>query len=79
MCVLGHFSCVQLFATLGTVAHQVSMSMKFSRQENYTVEPPIKHTSSSESTLSINKAQAWALTHSFSLEEIDRERARKRS
>ena len=33
MCVLNHFSCVRLFATLWTVAHQVPLSMGFSRQE----------------------------------------------
>ena len=27
MCVLSHFSCVQLFATLWTVAYQTSLSM----------------------------------------------------
>ena len=31
--VLSHFSCVWLFATLWTVAHQVPLSMGFSRQE----------------------------------------------
>ena len=33
ICVLSHFSCVQLFATLWTVARQASLSMGFSRQE----------------------------------------------
>ena len=33
MCVLSHFSHVQLFAILWTVAHQASLSMGFSRQE----------------------------------------------
>ena len=32
-CLLSHFSCVQLFATLWTVAHQAPLSMGFSRQE----------------------------------------------
>ena len=32
-CMLSHFSCVQLFATLWTIASQVSLSMGFSRQE----------------------------------------------
>ena len=31
MCVLSHFSCVWLFATLWTVAHQTSLTMRFSR------------------------------------------------
>ena len=32
-CMLSHFSCVQLFAMLWTVAHQAPLSMGFSRQE----------------------------------------------
>ena len=32
-CVLSHFSHVQLFGTLGTVARQAPLSMEFSRQE----------------------------------------------
>ena len=32
-CMLSHFSCVRLFATLWTVAHQAPLSMGFSRQE----------------------------------------------
>ena len=35
-CVLSHFSHVQLFATLWTVAHQASLSMRFSRQEYWS-------------------------------------------
>ena len=31
-CVLSHFSHVQLFATLWTVAHQAPLSMEFSKQ-----------------------------------------------
>ena len=31
VCVLSHFNCVQLFATLGTIAHQAPLSMGFSR------------------------------------------------
>ena len=33
VCILGHFSRVQLFVTPSTVAHQGSLSMGFSRQE----------------------------------------------
>ena len=33
LCVLSHFSHVQLFATLWTVAHQAPLSMGFSSQE----------------------------------------------
>ena len=33
VCVLSHFSRVQLFVTPWTVAHQVPLSMGFSRQE----------------------------------------------
>ena len=37
MCVLlSLFSCVQLFATLWTVAHQVPLSMGFPRQEYWS-------------------------------------------
>ena len=35
-CELSHFSCIQLFATLWTVAHQVALSMGFSRQEYWS-------------------------------------------
>ena len=38
-CVLSRFSCVPLFATLWTVAHQALLSMGFSRQE-YSSELP---------------------------------------
>ena len=33
MCMLSHFSCVQLFAALRTVVRQPPLSMRFSRQE----------------------------------------------
>ena len=39
MCVLIHFSCVQLFATLCTAARQAPLSMGFSRQEYYSGLP----------------------------------------
>ena len=39
MCVLSHFSRVQLFATLWTVAHQTPLSMGFSRQEYWSGLP----------------------------------------
>ena len=32
-CMLSHFSCIQLFVTTWTVAHQTPLSMGFSRQE----------------------------------------------
>ena len=35
VCVLSHFSCVQLCATLWTVAHQARLSMEFSRREHW--------------------------------------------
>ena len=38
-CVLSHFSCVQLFVTLWTVAHQASQSMEFSRQDYWSGLP----------------------------------------
>ena len=33
VCVLSHFSRVQLFVTLWSIAHQVPLSLGFSRQE----------------------------------------------
>ena len=39
VCVLSHFSCVQLFVTAWTVAHQSPLSMKFSRQEYWSGLP----------------------------------------
>ena len=39
MCVLSHFSLVQLFMTLWTVACQVPLSMGFSRQEYWNGLP----------------------------------------
>ena len=38
-CMLGHFSCVQLFATPWTAAHQAPPSMGFSRQEYWSRMP----------------------------------------
>ena len=37
--LLSHFSHVQLFVTLWTVAHQAPLSMGFSRQEYWSVLP----------------------------------------
>ena len=39
VCVLGHFSCVQLFVTLWTVACQAPLSMGLSRQEHWSRLP----------------------------------------
>ena len=39
MHTLSCFSCVQLFATLWTVAHQAPLSMRFSRQEYWSGLP----------------------------------------
>ena len=39
MCVLNHFSCVRLCATLWTTAHQASLSMGFSRQAYWSGLP----------------------------------------
>ena len=36
VCVFSHFSCVWLFVTLQTVAHQAPLSMGFSRQEYWS-------------------------------------------
>ena len=38
-CVLSRFSCVQLFVTLWTIAHQAPLSMGFSRQEYWSGLP----------------------------------------
>ena len=38
-CVLNQFSCVRLFVTLWTVAHQAPLSMGFSRQEYWSGLP----------------------------------------
>ena len=37
--MLSHFSCVQLSKTLWTIAHQVPLSMGFSRQEYWSGLP----------------------------------------
>ena len=37
--MLSHFSCVQITATLWSVAHQVPLSMGFSRQERWSWLP----------------------------------------
>ena len=37
--MLSHFSCVRLFATLRTVAHQAPQSMGYSRQEYWSGLP----------------------------------------
>ena len=39
LCVLSHFSCVRLFATSWTVAHQPPLSMGFSWLESWSVLP----------------------------------------
>ena len=39
MCVLSHFSCIQLSVTIGTVACQALLSMGFSRQEYWSGLP----------------------------------------
>ena len=39
MCMLSHFSHVQLFVTLWTIAHQAPLSMEFSRQEYWSGLP----------------------------------------
>ena len=39
VCVLSHFSCVQLFVTLWAVARQAPLSMELSRQEYWSGLP----------------------------------------
>ena len=36
LCMLNHFSCVQIFATLWTINCQLPLSMSFSRQEYWS-------------------------------------------
>ena len=38
-CMLSHFSCVQLYETLCTVARQAPLSVGFSRQESWSGLP----------------------------------------
>ena len=38
-CMLSHFSCVQPFVTLWTVAHQAALFLGFSRQEYWSGLP----------------------------------------
>ena len=44
VCMLSHFSCVYLFATLWTIAYQVPLSMGFSRHEYWSglLCPPLR-------------------------------------
>ena len=39
VCVLSHFSCVQLFSNPWTIAHQAPLSMVFSQQEYWSGVP----------------------------------------
>ena len=39
MCVLSHFICIWLFVIPWTVAHQIPLSMEFSRQEYWSGKP----------------------------------------
>ena len=45
-CMLSHFSCVQIFVTLWTVAHQAPQSMGFSGKEYWSVAIPFSRASS---------------------------------
>ena len=55
LCVLSHFSPVQLFATLWTVAHQAPLSIGFSRQEYWRGLPCPPPTSLVSLTVCVNK------------------------
>ena len=46
VCVLSHFSCVQLFVTLWTASCQAPLSVGFSRQENELIAIPSSEGSS---------------------------------
>ena len=39
VCMLSHFSCVQLFVALWTIVHQAPLSMVFSKQEYWSGLP----------------------------------------
>ena len=70
-CVVSHFSCVQLFLTPWTVAHQAPLSMRFSRQEYWSgslfpllgdvSQPGIESTSLMSSALAHGTLQARIL------------------
>ena len=86
VCVLSHFSCVQLFVTLWTIAHQTPLAMGFSRQEYWNElpfpslgdipKPGIKPTSLMSPALAgkfFTKSATWEAHVPFSVSNFDKE------
>ena len=73
VCVLSHFSCVWLFVTSWTVAHQAPLSMGFSRQEYWSglPWPPLLQgifgIQGLNAHLRVSCTGKWALYHSCHL------------
>ena len=68
MCVLSHFSCVQLFTTPWTTACQATLSMGFSRQEYWSGLPvPTPANQNQFSSVSQLFAIPWTAAHQASL------------
>ena len=67
VCVLSHFSCARLFATLWTLAFQAPLSMGFSRQEYWSglPRPPPGDLPNPgiELTSPALQADSWPLSH----------------
>ena len=62
VCMLSDFSCVQLCVTLWTIAHQVSLSTGFSRQENWSGLPspsPGDLSNAGIETVSLTSTALW--------------------
>ena len=65
VCMLSHFSRVRLFATLWTVARQVPLSMRFSRQEHWNRLPCLPPRGSSNPGIKPVSAASPALVGGF--------------
>ena len=85
VCVVSHFSCIRLFATLWTIVLQVSLSMRFSRQEYWSglpcpppgdpPNPGIKPVSLMSPALAgrfFTTSTAWEAQHSWSVSQFSR-------
>ena len=65
VCMLSHFSHVQLFATLGTVAHQVPLFIGFSRHWRRKWQPtPVFLPGESQGQGSLVGCRLWGRTES---------------
>ena len=74
-CMLSHFSHVQLFATLWTIAHEVPLSTGFSRQEYWSglPSPPpgdLSHPGIEPAFLSSLALLGWFFTSSATWEAL---------